>query len=137
MELKLFDSERKVMEVLWDHGDLSAKELADRLKELVGWSKTTTYTVIKNCIDKKAVSRSEPGFVCHPLVSREEVREQETDALIDRMYQRYALPLENTQTDPPIILSLYLTKKIFAISLSGRCHVKRRKKLRSGKCFLT
>ena len=45
MELKLFDSERKVMEVLWDHGDLSAKELADRLKELVGWSKTTTYTV--------------------------------------------------------------------------------------------
>ena len=79
MELKLFDSERKVMEVLWDHGDLSAKEL-------VGWSKTTTYTVIKKCIDKKAVSRSEPGFVCHPLVSREEVREQETDALIDRMY---------------------------------------------------
>ena len=70
MELKLFDSERKVMEVLWDHGDLSAKELADRLKELVGWSKTTTYTVIKKCIDKKAVSRSEPGFVCHPLVSR-------------------------------------------------------------------
>lgn len=66
MELKLFDSERKVMEVLWDHGDLSAKELADRLKELVGWSKTTTYTVIKKCIDKKAVSRSEPGFVCHP-----------------------------------------------------------------------
>ena len=38
MELKLFDSERKVMEVLWDHGDLSAKELADRLKELVGGS---------------------------------------------------------------------------------------------------
>ena len=56
MELKLFDSERKVMEVLWDHGDLSAKELADRLKELVGWSKTTTYTVIKKCIDKKAAS---------------------------------------------------------------------------------
>lgn len=42
--------------------------------------------MIKKCIDKKAVSRSEPGFVCHPLVSREEVREQETDALIDRMY---------------------------------------------------
>lgn len=39
MELKLFDSERKVMEVLWDHGDLSAKELADRLKELVAGAK--------------------------------------------------------------------------------------------------
>ena len=61
MELKLFDSERKVMEVLWDHGDLSAKELADRLKELVGWSKTTTYTVIKKCIDKKALCLPPPG----------------------------------------------------------------------------
>ncbi len=86
MELKLFDSERKVLEVLWDHGDLSAKELAERLHALVGWSKTTTYTVIKKCIDKKAVSRTDPGFLCHALVTREQVREQETDALIDRMY---------------------------------------------------
>ena len=36
MELKLFDSERKVMEVLWDHGDLSAKELAHQLLQAVG-----------------------------------------------------------------------------------------------------
>lgn len=33
MELKLFDSERKVMEVLWDHGDLSAKEGAGGLEQ--------------------------------------------------------------------------------------------------------
>ena len=92
MELKLFDSERKVMEVLWDHGDLSAKELADRLKELVGWSKTTTYTVIKKCIDKKAVSRSEPGFVCHPLVSREEVRRLRRPAGGQSAGQPQALP---------------------------------------------
>ena len=86
MELKLFDSERKVLEVLWDRGDLSAKELAARLGGQVGWSKTTTYTVIKKCIDKGAVTRTDPGFLCHAVVTREEVREQETDALIDRMY---------------------------------------------------
>lgn len=86
MELRLFDSERKVLEVLWDSGDLSARELAQRLQAQVGWSKTTTYTVIKKCISKKAVSRTDPGFLCHPLVTREEVREQETDALIDKMY---------------------------------------------------
>lgn len=86
MELKLFDSERKVMDQLWTCGDLSAKELSERLNRQVGWSKTTTYTVIKKCIDKKAVSRAEPGFVCHALVSREQVREQETDELIDKMY---------------------------------------------------
>lgn len=86
MELKLFDSERKVMEQLWDRGDLSAKDLAEALAAQVGWSKTTTYTVIKKCIDKGALSRSDPGFLCHALVSREEVREKETDELIDKMY---------------------------------------------------
>ena len=38
MEIKLFDSERKVMEQLWDKGDRTAKELADNLGALVGWS---------------------------------------------------------------------------------------------------
>lgn len=86
MELKLFDSERKVMEQLWEAGDLSAKELADRLKAQVSWGKTTTYTVIKKCIDKGAISRTEPGFVCHALVSGDQVRERETSELIDKMY---------------------------------------------------
>lgn len=86
MEYKLFDSERKVLEVLWDNGDLSAKELAQRLQAQVGWSKTTTYTVIKKCIEKKVLSRTDPGFLCRALVTREAVREQETDALIDKMY---------------------------------------------------
>lgn len=30
---KLFDSERRVMECLWDEGDLSAKEIAERLNK--------------------------------------------------------------------------------------------------------
>ena len=86
MEQKLFDSERKILDLLWDNGDLSAKELAARLAEQVGWSKTTTYTVIKKCIGKGVVSRNDPGFLCHALVSQEQVRQRETDALIDRMY---------------------------------------------------
>ena len=86
MELKLFDSERKVLECLWAAGDQSAKDLAETLKAQVGWSKTTTYTVIKKCVDKGAVTRSDPGFLCHAAVSQEEARQQETDALIDKMY---------------------------------------------------
>lgn len=86
MERKLFDSERKILEQLWAAGDLSAKELAERLRAQVGWSKTTTYTVIKKCIDKKVVSRSDPGFVCHALVTREQVCQQETDELLARNF---------------------------------------------------
>ena len=45
-----------------------------------------TYTVIKKCIDKGAVGRSEPGFICRALISRKEVQEVETNELIDKMY---------------------------------------------------
>ncbi len=48
MEIKLFDSELKVMEVLWERGESKAGELVKILKEETGWNRNTTYTVIKN-----------------------------------------------------------------------------------------
>ena len=86
MEIKLFDSELKVMDVLWKEGDTTAKRIAEILKEQVGWNKTTTYTLIKRCIDKGAIERIEPNFVCHPLVTIEQARESETTELINKIY---------------------------------------------------
>ena len=37
-------------------------------------------------VDKGAVSRSDPGFLCAPLVSREDVQRAETDNLITRLF---------------------------------------------------
>ncbi len=84
--MKLFDSELKVMEVLWEHGEKSAREIVDVLSERIGWNKNTTYTVIKKCIEKGAIAREEPGFLCKPLVSRDEVAQSETEQLIDKMF---------------------------------------------------
>ena len=64
MHLKLYDSELKVMEILWREGETPAKDIAAALSKQVGWSKTTTYTVIKKCLDKGAAARREPGFLC-------------------------------------------------------------------------
>lgn len=86
MQIKLFDSELKIMDVLWKNGNTTAKEIAEKLKEQVGWSKTTTYTLIRRCIDKGAIERIEPNFVCHPLVTIEQARELETTELINKMY---------------------------------------------------
>jgi BlaI family penicillinase repressor len=86
MGIKLFDSELKIMEILWREGDTTAKRIAQIAKEQIGWSKTTTYTVIKKCIDKGAIERYTENFICHPLVTREEVQEYETTELINRMY---------------------------------------------------
>lgn len=105
MEVKLFDSELKIMEVLWENGEATAKRIAEILGEQVGWSKTTTYTVIKKCIDKGVIGRREPHFVCSPLITREQVREFETTELINKMYngatdQLVASILENRRLSP-------------------------------------
>jgi predicted transcriptional regulator len=84
--MKLFDAELKLMEVLWREGNATASRLAELMSQQYDWKKTTTYTFIKRCIEKGAVGRSEPNFVCRPLVSVEEVRAYETTGLINRMF---------------------------------------------------
>ena len=86
MAEKLFSSEIRIMELLWKNGEMTAKELAAALAESIGWSKTTTYTVIKKCIEKGTVIRTDPGFVCKAAVSKNEVQESETFELIDRLF---------------------------------------------------
>ena len=84
--VKLFDSELKVMDVLWRKGDLPAKAIAKTLTEEIGWNVNTTYTLIKRCIAKEAIERSEPGFMCRALVSKEQVQQEETQELIDKVF---------------------------------------------------
>lgn len=86
MDVKLFDSELKVMEVLWREGDLSAGQLAKILKEETGWNRNTTYTVIKKCIEKKVIERYEPNFMCKVVISKEQVQAHETKELIKKMF---------------------------------------------------
>ncbi len=84
--VKLFDSELKVMDILWKEGDVQAKHVADVLTKEFGWNKNTTYTLIKRCIKKGAIERSEPNFMCHALIPKEEIQEAETNELINKIY---------------------------------------------------
>ena len=86
MTVKLFDSELKVMDVLWKEGDMPAKQISDVLKETTGWNMNTTYTVIKKCVTKGAIQRTEPNFLCHPLLPKTEVQKAETDELIGKLF---------------------------------------------------
>lgn len=86
MDIKLFDSELKVMDVLWKEGDTPARRIAEILTAELGWNVNTTYTLIKRCIKKGAIERSEPNFMCHALIPKEEVQEAETNELINKVY---------------------------------------------------
>ena len=86
MDVKLFDSELKVMDALWKNGDMTAKQISDILKDSTGWNVNTTYTIIKKCIAKGAIERQEPNFLCHALIPREAVQAAETEELIGKLF---------------------------------------------------
>lgn len=84
--MKLFDSEWKVMEVLWQKNDCTAKEISLCLADSIGWNKNTTYTVIKKCIDKGAIERREPNFICHAMITKQQAQKEEADSLVDKVF---------------------------------------------------
>ncbi len=85
-EIRLHEGELNVMELLWANDHIAAKDISNIIKNYIGWEKNTTYTVINRLIDKGAVSREEPGFICRAKISKAEVQEIETQALLDKVF---------------------------------------------------
>ena len=86
MQIKVFDAELKVMETLWREGDLTATQIIKIMKEQVGWSRTTTYTVIGKLIDKGAIERYGENFSCRSIITKEQVQQHEATELLDKLF---------------------------------------------------
>lgn len=84
--IRLHEGELNVMELLWSNNELAAKDIAKIIKEYIGWEKNTTYTVIKRLINKGAIVRQDPGFICKPIVSKKEVQQIECNDLIQKLF---------------------------------------------------
>jgi predicted transcriptional regulator len=83
---KLFDSEAKVMEIIWQKNPISAKEISLIAAQTIGWNKNTTYTVIKKLEAKGFIRRDDPGFLCTPLVSQNQMQKVEAASLVKRVF---------------------------------------------------
>ncbi len=86
MKEKLFDSEAKVMAIVWEKSPISAKEISSIAAETIGWNKNTTYTVIKKLEAKGFLRREDPGFICTPLVSKKEMQRAEASFLVKKLF---------------------------------------------------
>ncbi len=82
----LFDSEAKVMEILWERSPISAKEISLIAAETIGWNKNTTYTVIKKLEAKGFLRREDPGFLCTPLISKNQIQKAEAASLLKKVF---------------------------------------------------
>ena len=109
MKDKLFESEAKVMGIIWENSPISAKEISIIAAETIGWNKNTTYTVIKKLEAKGFIRREDPGFICTPLVSQNQMQKAEAVSLVKKVFggSRKALfsalledePLSEEETD--------------------------------------
>ncbi len=85
-QIRLHEGELNVMELLWSNKALAARDIAKIIKEYIGWEKNTTYTVIKRLIDKGAITREDPGFICRANISKRKIQNIETQALLNQLY---------------------------------------------------
>ena len=86
MQEKLFESEAKVMEIIWAKAPISAKDISLIAAETIGWNKNTTYTVVKKLEAKGFIKRQDPGFICTPLISQNQMQKVEAVSLVKKVF---------------------------------------------------
>ena len=82
---KIFESEYRFCLILWECEPVKSTELAKLCKERLGWSKTTTYTVIKR-LSERGVLKNE-NTVVTSLISKEEAQLSELDELMEKKFE--------------------------------------------------
>ena len=82
---KIFESEYRFCLILWREEPINSTRLTKICKEELGWSRTTTYTVIKRLRDRGVV-RNEDATVT-ALVTKEEVQIAQMDELLDKTFE--------------------------------------------------
>ncbi|MBO5160158.1 MAG: BlaI/MecI/CopY family transcriptional regulator [Lachnospiraceae bacterium] len=87
--INLTDAEWNVMECLWEKSPRTGRETIEYLKERMGWSRSTTLTLLRRMEEKGAVGSELSGEVKQfiPLISREQAAIQETEDFLGRVYK--------------------------------------------------
>ena len=81
---KVYESEYRFCRILWDNEPVRSTELVKLCREKLGWSKATTYTVIRR-LSERGVLKNENAVVTS-LISREELEIAEIDELMDKRF---------------------------------------------------
>ncbi|MGS1079864.1 BlaI/MecI/CopY family transcriptional regulator [Pseudoxanthomonas beigongshangi] len=85
----LTKSEQAILEVLWERGEASVREVADELSKQKPVAYTTVLTMF-NILGKKGfVSHHQEGraFIYRAAITREEARQQALDHLLSQFFQ--------------------------------------------------
>ena len=82
---KVFESEYRFCLILWRNEPINSTKLAKLCKEELGWSRTTTYTVIKRLSDRGVVKNENATVTA--LVSKEEVQLSQMEEMMEKTFE--------------------------------------------------
>lgn len=82
---KIFESEYRFCLILWENEPISSRELSELCKEKLGWSKTTTYTVIKRLSDRGVVKNE--NAIVTSLISKQQAQKAEIDEMLESRFE--------------------------------------------------
>ena len=87
--IALTEAEWAVMECLWEKSPRTGRETVAWLDQKMGWTRSTTLTMLRRLEAKGAVAGDTEGELktFRPLIAQEEVAVRETENLLDRAYK--------------------------------------------------
>lgn len=93
--MKISGAESQIMDALWREGPLTIDGVMTRVGEAQGWAVGTVKTLITRLLHKGAVEgrREAEGYRYHPLVSRTDYVQGESQSLVDRLFGGEVAPL--------------------------------------------
>ena len=87
--VSLTAAEWNLMECLWDDSPRTGREATQYMKDAVGWTRSTTLTMLRRMTDKGLIKCGESGGmkVYSPLIRREDAALKETADFLSRVYK--------------------------------------------------
>jgi len=82
---KIFESEYRFCLILWENEPINSTKLVELCKEGLGWSKATTYTVIRR-LAERGVLKNENTIVTS-LVSKEEAQKSRLEEMVEETFE--------------------------------------------------
>lgn len=88
MSNRVSESEKLVMEVLWQESPLSSTEVVARLAEQ-DWNEKTVKTFLNRLVKKRVVSYQKDGrrYLYTPLVAREVFLTEESEGFLNKVFK--------------------------------------------------
>ncbi len=87
--IALTEAEWEVMQCLWDRSPMTGREVTENLHTRMGWSRSTSLTLLRRLEAKGAVVGNTDSDVklFRPLIGKDEVAVRETQSLLNRAYK--------------------------------------------------